>query len=162
MKEIRLTQGKVALVDDCDYEYLSQFRWHAAKNCRVFYAARGTFRGGKGKSMLMHRVILAAQKGEQVDHIDHDGLNNRRDNLRICTTAQNAANKRKDTGTISLYKGVDWHKGNKAWRARVSLKGKRIEIGHFHREEDAARTYDAKAKELFGQFASLNFPPEKK
>lgn len=159
MKEIKLNkQGKnkgkyVALVDDEDFESLNHWRWCAAKNGNTFYALRTISVDGKQKCIPMHCAIM---NGKGVDHIDHDGLNNQRSNLRFCTVSQNMMNKRKRENTSSIYKGVYFHKGAKKWRAHIRINGKRIQLGYFVLEVEAAKAYNDKAIALFCEFANLN------
>jgi hypothetical protein len=163
MREICLTQGKVALVDDCDYDELNKFKWCAVKigNSRTFYACRGITIDGKQKLVSMHRVILGLAKGDGnvVDHSDHDGLNNQRENLRVCTNIENIRNQPKQTRpTSSQYKGVTWTEARRKWVARIRNSGTRIYLGGFTSEIEAAQTYDAAAIKYHGEFACLNFP----
>jgi len=150
---IPLTKGKVAIVDVEDYEWLSQHKWHAVKTGDRFYA----YRSKNKRSLSMHRVIMGEPKGMVVDHIDGNSLNNRRSNLRICTVAQNLQNRRW-TGGLSRYKGVCFVKRLNKWQAEITFNGRRMHIGCFDNEIDAAKAYDRKAAELFGEFAYLNFP----
>jgi len=106
----------------------------------------------------MHRVIMRAPKGVMCDHRNHNGLDNRKSNLRLCTSAQNQYNKKPKKDCASKYKGVVRRKDCKKWRAKIGFKGKRIHLGYFDDEMDAAMAYDDKAIELFGEFAYLNFP----
>jgi HNH endonuclease len=155
-KEITLSQGKVAYVDDEDFAYLSQFHWFATKGPHTWYARRKKSINGRQLGILMHREILDAPKGILVDHIDHDGLNNQRINLRLCSQAENQHNQRLRCGT-SKYKGV-FQRGRGKWHAQLRVNDLRLHLGDHDTEEDAARAYDAKAKEIFGVFAFLNFP----
>ena len=156
MKTIELTQGKVALVDDEDYEHLNQWKWYAHSSGNTFYAIRNITVGkGKQATLYMHRVIMNTPDGMETDHINGDGLDNRKSNLRVCTVSQNCANRRA-RGT-SKYLGVSWHSGNRYWQVRIRKDGFEHYLGNFVSEEDAARAYDAKAKELHGEFAKLNF-----
>jgi hypothetical protein len=116
-------------------------------------------RHSKGESILMHREIMRPRPGMVVDHIDHNGVHNRQSNLRVCTSAENQRN-RPGVGGSSQYKGVSYDKEHKKWEAGITLRGKRIHIGLFESEIEAARAYDRKALELFGEFAYLNFPEE--
>jgi hypothetical protein len=156
MKEIPLTKGKTALVDDADYDWLCQWRWHCAAGDR--YAARGN-------GIYMHRQIMGLPevrnpRGEngnypEVDHVDRDGLNNQRGNLRVCTRQQNLRNKgRQSNNRSSRFKGVTRHRQRRKWTAWIEHKY----LGVFDDEVQAARVYDAAAKERFGEYARLNFP----
>jgi HNH endonuclease/AP2 domain len=153
LAEIALGQGKIALVDNEDYErVIAAGPWHTGKHLRTQYAWH-TGPKPKFHAMLMHRFILDAQPGQQVDHINHDGLDNRRANLRLCSVSQNQANSLKRRGTTSKYKGVCRYRGK--WQATITV-GKQYHLGFFDSEEDAARAYDKAATEAWGQFATLN------
>jgi hypothetical protein len=154
---IKLTFGKFAVIDAEDYDRVSQYNWCAVDFDHCWYAH--TFKRD-GTPLSMHRLITNAPKGLLVDHIDHSGLNNRKSNLRLCTNSQNQQNKRPTRGSTSRYKGVDRWNFHKKFRARITHNGKRIHLGYFDSEIDAAKAYDKKAKELFGKFAYLNFPQE--
>ena len=106
----------------------------------------------------MHRQILDAPQGVWVDHIDGDGLNNRRSNLRLCSATENARNRRPVPNCHSRYKGVSWHKRQKKWAVRIGKPKESIYLGSFDDEMEAGVAYDRKAEELFGEFAYLNFP----
>lgn len=153
MKEIQLTQGKVALVDDSDFDRLNSFKWYAIKAGRIWYATRNIMVGRKRTTLRMHWYILG---GKGIDHIDHNGLNNQKSNLRFCTRSENAMNMRPSTNCTSTFKGVSWHKTNKKWMARIGINGKDIYLGTFTDESEAARIYDRKANELFGKFSFTN------
>jgi hypothetical protein len=153
MKEIRLTQGQVALVDDEDFEWLNQWKWYAHFDGQRWYARRRE--GSIG--ITMHRVILELQfkDGIQVDHINHNGLDNRRRNLRVCTPAQNQHNCRKlDSRCPSRHKGVTCYKGR--WMARIVKDYKTYHLGRFDTEKEAAQAYNTKALEFYGEWAYLN------
>jgi len=152
MKEIPLTQGKVAIVDDEDFEWLSQWRWYYTNG----YAARSVRAGGK-KMILMHREICKTIKGMETDHQDGDRLNNQRTNLRSCTHSENQQNTRMTRRNKSGYKGVSYFGPAKKWKAKITLNGNEIFLGYFFALEDAAYAYDNAAKELFGEFACTNF-----
>jgi len=159
-RKIPLTQGKFALVDPEDYEKLSKYNWYAVRSPRGFYAVRSVnAKNGRSgqKNVRMHRVILKAPEGKFIDHINHNGLDNRKSNLRICTMQQNSWNMRKQRGNCtSQYKGVTQRKDTGKWQARIICNAKKISIGCFDDEKAAAMAYDEKAKELFGEYAALN------
>lgn len=163
MKEIPLTRGYVALVDDEDYERVSAHKWCAAVQRRAdgtfrVYAVRNDVRiNGKQQKIRLHRFILTAPCGMVVDHINGNTLDNRRANMRICSHAENGCNRRAQGGGKSYFKGVVWNKQRGKWEAQVWSKGRRVYAGLFTCEEDAARAYDAKATRLFGEFAKTNF-----
>ena len=164
MKRIPLTQGKFTVVDDEDYDYLTQWKWHAQKSRNTFYAVRTyahpTLKTSKGWAkrcaLRMHRVILRCPADMQVDHFDHDGLENRKFNIRICTKGQNQHNKLPKPHCASKYKGVN--RNQKKWKAQIRHNNVRLYLGTYDSEIVAARVYDNKAKELFGEYAYLNFP----
>lgn len=161
MKEIPLSKGYVALVDDDDYERVSQFKWHAEVQRHTVYAKRNLRRGGGGRTPeRLHRFILRPPDGIAVDHIDGDGLNNRRENLRLATTNGNSQNRRKQTNNTSGYMGVSWHKVRGKWRAEIRVGGRAKHLGYYECPTEAAKARDKAAFELHGEFASLNFPDE--
>lgn len=164
-KQIELTQGKVALVDDADFERLNQFNWHARKSSTTdtFYAIRNVSVGPyKQRTVLMHREILSVPTGMFPDHIDGNGLNNQRVNLRVCTHKQNSYNQAGKRGGSSRYKGVSWNKGGRKgkWQTEIKIGDQRIYLGKFDSEIEAAKAYDAAARKHFGEFARCNFPLE--
>jgi hypothetical protein len=144
----------VAIVDAEDYDRLKKYKWCAVEEGN-WYAK--TFRRD-GMPLWMHRLVIDAPKGLYVDHIDHNGLNNCKSNLRLCTNAQNQQNRRPNRGGSSRYKGVHKLKSYKKFRARIVHNKKAIHLGYFKDEIEAAKAYDKKARELFGEFAYLNFP----
>jgi hypothetical protein len=154
-RRIKLSWGKWAVVDVEDYERLGRYKWLAVEMGRCWY---GRTLERDGKPLAMHRVIMDAPKGLFVDHIDHDGLNNRKSNLRLCTRKQNRRNRRPNRGGTSKYKGVHWSKSCKKYRAAISHNKKRFCLGYFRDEIEAAKAYDEAAKKFFGEFAYLNFP----
>ena len=158
MKYIKLTQGKTAIVDDEDYAELIKHKWCATQKHGIWYARTKIRMGNKLIAISMHRFLLNPPKDMQVDHKNHNGLNNRRINIRICTHAQNIQNqRRKQSSKTSKYKGVFWHAKNKYWYVQIKQNGKKISLGAFGNEIEAAKTYDKKAIELFGEFANTNF-----
>jgi len=157
MKEIILTQGKVALVDDEDFEELNKHKWCALKAPKTFYAIRRD-NDVKKSTIYMHRQILKlTDRNIQGEHRDNNGLNNQRSNLRACTNLENQRNKTCKVNGTSMYKGVHWHKRNRKWEVRISVNKKRIRGGSFKDEVLAAKKYDEMAKIYFGEFAWLNF-----
>ena len=158
MKQIPLSRGLFALVDDSDYEELAKHKWHTTRQVNCFYARRNVYTKRKPKGILMHRAIMGDITGVSYDHIDGNGLNNQRNNLRVASYVQNSQNRAKKVNCISKYKGVTWHVPNQKWVARVGGDKKRYCVGYFYDEVEAAKAYDKKARELFGEFARLNFP----
>jgi hypothetical protein len=152
---IPLTKGKVAIVDAADYQFLNFFKWSANLKAKKVYAYRNVNR----KNIYMHRLITNPPAGKVVDHIDRNGLNNRRSNLRICSAADNSRNSR-GWGKTSQYKGVSWSKGKKKWISVIKYNCKYHHIGCFDNQSAAAKAYDKMARKFFGQFAYLNFPTE--
>ena len=157
MKRIPLTQGKFAIVDDEDYDWLNQWKWCVQKNHRRYYAMRGLYEDGiKIKTLRMHRVILKPIKGFETDHINHNGLDNRKSNLRLCSHQQNMQNQRGNQNTSSRFKGVTFEKNISKWRGQLRHNSKTYHLGCFDIEIDAAIAYDKKAQEVFGEYACLN------
>jgi hypothetical protein len=142
------------MVDADDYEMLSRYKWFAGNHG---YAATSVGGRGDSRGILMHRLILGLGPESRLfaDHINHD----RRCNLRTVTPSQSMMNVRARGGSSPL-KGVHWHRGARTWRAMIQVDHKSMHIGYFDTEEAAARAYDAKARDLFGEFACLNFPVE--
>jgi len=163
-KLLPLSQNKFAIVDAEDYDRLNNYKWCVSKTRHTNYAIRRTKgkkvngKRVKRKTILMHRFITSAPRHLVVDHINHNGLDNRKANLRLCTRAQNCYNRRSLRNKSSKYKGVTWDKGRKLFIVHIRHNGKRYYLGRFKSEIKAAKAYDKKAKELFGKFAFLNFP----
>jgi len=155
MKKIALSQGLLALVDDEDYKRLSRYKWYAKKGVYTYYAARRNGSGNTPKT-LMHRELLNAHLGELVDHADRNGLNNQKNNIRLCNTVENNRNTRLRNDNTSGLKGASFHKGTQRWVARINLNKKPVSLGYFKTAEEAALAYDKAACELFGDFASPN------
>lgn len=162
MKYIQLSRGYRAIVDDEDYERVSKWIWTYAPNAgdKVKYAVTQIITAccGTRKRIKLHRFIMDAKPGQEVDHINADGLDNRKSNLRFCSRAQNLANKKKMSGNRK-YKGVAAVTGSSKWQANIGWKKKRIYLGCFNTQEEAARAYDDKAMELYGEFARFNLRP---
>lgn len=159
MKLIPLTQGKFAQVDDQDYDFLMQWKWYANQQNGSWYAIRGVWhpQEKKQKFIKMHRQILGLTDPKiKGDHEDNDSLNNQRYNLRISTTSQNGGNRRKNKNSKSKYKGV--FKKYRKYEVHICHNQKRMYVGLYATEIEAAHAYDIKAKELFGEFANPNFP----
>lgn len=157
MRRIPLSQGKFALVDDEDFETLSRLKWHAVKIRSNFYAARKKV---GGPMIYMHRSLLGDPPGMVCDHINGDGLDNRRSNLRLCTDAENRKAFRKKTSGHSKYRGVTRSARDGRWYAYISLTGKHTHLGVFRSEVDAARAYDRAAITAGRTREALNFPNE--
>ena len=156
---IPLTQGKYAIVDPDDYFRLSKFKWFATKRCSTYYAARWKYKAGKRRYHLMHREVCKVADDMLVDHINHNGLDNRKANLRPATFAQNVYNRKKRSGNSrSRYKGIWWDKRWKKWCAEIRVNKTKIRLGSYDDEIEAAKAYDRAAKKYHDEFASLNFP----
>lgn len=154
VRQIALGHGRFAIVDAADYEWLSRYKWCASNKQGTIYAIRRT---KKGKTVYMHREVTRAPKGTVVDHIDHNTLNNRQCNVRVCTDRQNQANKGPHGGA-SGYVGVYPRNGN--WEAGITWRGRHYYLGRFSDPVEAAKARDRKAYELHGPYAYLNFPED--
>ncbi len=153
MKEIKLTRGKTALVNDEDYEFLSQFKWWAVVSGRTWWYAYTSDK--YGKATPMQRMLIPGKI--IIDHIDGNGLNNQRNNLRECTRAQNVWNSCRNKNNTSGYIGVRSRKGRNKWIARISMQHKEKYLGSFKGKHQAALRYDIEALKLHGEFAVTNF-----
>lgn len=150
-KSIPLNHGKVAIVDDDMFEFLSQWKWYAHRDWNTWYVQRCI-----GKATIkMHRVIMNAPDGMKVDHRNHNGLDNQRLNLRVCTHAQNVMNSKPSRVNTTGFKGVSIHHGK--YRAQIEVSKKKITLGYYVNPVDAARAYDQAAKKHFGEYAWTNF-----
>jgi hypothetical protein len=149
-----------AIVDPRDYYTQAHYKWHVSKGTRTHYAVRQICLGGrKTKAVHMHREILNAPHGMYVDHINRNGLDNRKANLRLATRTQNARNRPKtNKKTYSEYKGVSFRSLHGKWCATIFSNGRNFHLGHFDNQIDAAKAYDKAAKKHHGDFAALNFP----
>ena len=156
MKEIQLSQGKVAIVDDEDYDYLIHKRWHCNLMNGKYYSRSYQLINDRYSIISMHRFIMKPAKGVFVDHINGDGLDNRKCNLRLCSIAENNCNRLKNKNNTSGYKGVIWHKMANKWQAYIKYQNKKIYIGLFYNIEDAAIAYNRAALKYHGNFANLN------
>lgn len=150
MKEIQSTKDIVVLVDDEDFEFLNNFKWHDVHG----YACGCV----NGKQILMHRLIMDAPRELFVDHINGIPSDNQRKNLRFSTNSQNQANRKNQKDNTSGYKGVTFQKANGKWLSQIKVNQINIHIGYFNTPEEAAKAYDEYASLHFGEYASLNFP----
>lgn len=158
MKTITLSKGQIVMVDDSDFEYLNQFNWCTLKGKHTFYAFRMVGPKGKRTSVLMHREILNAPKGMECDHVDGNGLNNQRSNLRLATISQNRGNHiRKRPNATSKFIGVSLCGATGKWVANIQVNKKYKHLGSHCNEIEAAKAYDAAALEHFKEFACPNF-----
>ena len=158
-REIILSNGKIALVDPCDFYMVSLFNWYEKRSGESLSYAMTSYQvHGPHHTLLMHRLIMKAGYRDTIDHINHNGLDNRRCNLRKCTTSQNIMHSRKTSmHTSSIYKGVHWYSNLGRWRAVIGGTGPTKYIGSFKREIDAALAYDREIVKLRRDFAVCNF-----
>lgn len=160
-RRISLTKGKYAILDPDDFAWLNKHKWHISTGGGTFYAVRTTrLQNRKRLVIKMHRQVLKVPHHLFVDHINHNGLDNRKANLRPATCKENNRSRRKVrlNSFHSKYKGLTWYKREKRWAVRIMADRKSIFLGFFQNETDAARAYDNAAKKYHGDFAALNFP----
>ena len=146
----------MTIVDDDVYQWASKLKWHAAHYRGSWRAQRKVKVDGKQRTELLHRIIIGTV-GKETDHIDGDGLNNQRSNLRVCTHGQNMRNRKVQCNNQSGVKGVTFEKNSNKWQTRICIEDQRIYLGTFTCLEDAAKAYDAAAVKYHGQFARTNF-----
>lgn len=153
MKTIQLTKGAVALVDDEDYDELNKYKWHLHSEG---YAVRTTGSGRTRERFRMHRLIAKTPEEMDTDHINGNRLDNRKENLRICTRAENLRNRFVGSNNASGYKGVAYHKFSKLYHATINMNKKQKSLGYFKTPKEAAKAYNDSATKYFGEFAKLN------
>ena len=159
MKQIKLSQGLFALVDDQDFEKANRFKWCAekrGKNIINYYAKRRIVTDGKVSTQSLHVFLLGIKKGFEIDHANSNGLDNRRSNIRHCTRSQNMGNQRKKAGTSSIFKGVSFRKRLNKYGAAIKVNHKSIHIGYYNTAQEAAFEYDCAASIYFKNFARPN------
>lgn len=159
MKKIRLTRNKFAIVDNEDFEILNKYKWSVLKGWNTSYAVRSLYDSKTqktSKTLLMHRVILNLKNKEICDHVNGNGLDNRKNNLRLVTKSQNSINSKINIRNKSGYKGVSWDKLRKKWTSRIKVNGKYLFLGRFDSKSKAMKEYNKKAKEEHGVFFNPN------
>lgn len=155
MKKIKLTQGKYALVDDEDFDYLNQFKWYLSSGERGGYATRTVYlKNGKITRMWMHRILNKTLDRFETDHIDRNKLNNQKNNLRTVTQSQNNFNRGLRRNNKSGIKGVYWDSGVNMWRAQIRINGHAFNLGKFDKLEEAASIYNKRFAE------AIHIPPK--
>lgn len=157
MKTIPLTRGYFTKVDDEDYVQFASMRWHVQINPRYPEKARAVRKNSKRETFYLSREILKAPKGKDVDHINGDTLDNQKKNLRLCHHFENQMNRGAQKNNTSGFKGVSWDNNKQKWVAQIKVQNRHLHLGRFLKREEAAKAYNLKAKECFGEFASLNF-----
>jgi len=158
MITIPLSQNKYMLVDEKDYPLIKRFKWYAIRRAHIFYAETTIQANNHRQRILAHRLLLGLRPGDrrEADHINHNGLDNRQQNLRVADRQKNCRNMRPYKNTTSKYKGVAWDKYRKKWRAYSKIDGQQKYLGRFDREIDAAVAYNNFASRYFGEYATLN------
>lgn len=155
--EVPLTGGLVTLIDERDLQLVCERKWEAFTDPDGVVYARS--RSGKPR-VFLHNVLMCPARGLEVDHVNHDALDNRRTNLRLGTRSQNLANRRLPRNSTSGFKGASFHGASGKWRGQIKVDGRKLHLGLFLTAEEAARAYDAAALRHFGEFSLLNFPLE--
>jgi hypothetical protein len=157
----KVGKGLIAIIDDCDYDVCSNYRWMGILNgARTTVYAVNFYKDeqtGKTMALFMHHLIMGKVQGKEIDHIDHNGLNNTRGNLRFATRTENMRNMNPKRGCSSKFKGVSFNIKLEKWQALIRIGRKLVHLGYYLREEDAAVKYDIAALEHFGKFAKINF-----
>ena len=156
MKKIKLQNNTYTLIDNVDYNLVSKHKWHYCIKRNKKYVRTNIIKNKKITVLYLHRLILDAKKGQYVDHINGNPLDNRRKNLRICTNQQNLTNAGPQKNNKSGYRGVYWAKSNRKWCAQITHKGNRISLGYFTNKKSAAKAYNKAALDLRGEYAKLN------
>ncbi len=157
MKTIQLTQGKETILDDIDYELVSLFKWQAHKDGKTFYASSSITVNGVKYHIHLHKLILVVPEDMRVDHRNRNGLDNRRQNLRPCTHAQNLLNRPANKNTSSKHKNVHWRKDISRWQVSITIsQGKRKYLGCYKNEATAAQAYNDAVIKYHGEFIYLN------
>ncbi len=149
MRKIQLTQGKEAIIDDEDFELVSKHKWHCVLIGGSSYACNN-------RKEYLHRVLMNPNIDKMVDHVNGNGLDCRRSNMRLCIRQENHRNLRKSTNNTSGFKGVCFDITRNKWKASIGHERKKIHIGYFNSKEEAAINYDKKSSEIFGNFACTN------
>lgn len=149
---VPLTKGYEAVIDAADVPLVAAFSWHAFVQPHTVYAGRGAF-NQRPATVMLHRALLGADSGLDVDHIDNDGLNNRRANLRFATRSQNMCNSRTPSNNKSGFKGVSWHKASNRWRAQLGFSGEKYHLGYFEMPEAAYAACVSAREQLHREFA---------
>ncbi len=156
MKKISLTQGKFAQIDDLDYEIVKNYKWHASKCGKVSYAAHKFYSLEGSKTVYMHRMLFPLIKEGQIDHIDGNGLNNQRENLRVCTISQNKQNVGLTKSNTSGFKGVSYHKMGKKWQVKIRIGKENRYLGLFNTKEEAGEVYRKASLEHHKEFSNFS------
>jgi hypothetical protein len=156
VKKLKLSQNEYALVDNEDFEKVSKFKWSFDPKGYAFRNTDKSVPRNLRRIIYLHREILDAQKGQYCDHINHNKLDNRRSNLRICTNAQNIQNRKIGKNNTNGYKGIQWHTQDKLWQASITVNKKRISLGYWKTAKLAALAYNEGAKKYHGEYALLN------